>query len=58
MDSKRIGEVHYNNSNERFVIIEYYDNKHITVQFDDGAIRRNVQYSNIMRGRCTKPTDI
>lgn len=58
MDSKRIGEVHYNNSNERFVIIEYYDNKHITVQFDDGTIRRNVQYGNIMRGRCTKPIDI
>lgn len=58
INSKRIGETHYNNRNERFVIIEYYDNKHITVQFDDGAIRRNVQYSNIMRGRCTKPTDI
>ena len=51
----RIGEVRFNNQNERMEIIAYKRADCITVRFDNGAVRHNVQYHNFCEGRVRKP---
>lgn len=53
----RIGETAYNNQGCLMKIIEYYNNKNITVQFLDEHkyIARNVNYANYRRGEVKNP---
>ncbi len=51
----RTGEEHINNQGCKFTIIEYFTRKNCTVQFDDGIIVSNVNYSNITAGAVTNP---
>lgn len=53
---ERLGTVHTNNSGQKFKIIEYIDNKHVTVQFEDGTIVKNRKwYDNVIKGQLMNP---
>lgn len=46
----RIGETIYNNHGSKMKIIEYFSNRNITVEFDNGYIFKNTTYSNFKKG--------
>lgn len=50
----RTGEVYFNNQGYRMTIIECFGTYNNTVQFEDGNIRRKIEYSKIKRGRVKK----
>jgi len=47
----RVGEIHYTNENCKIIITEYFNTRNITVQFEDGHIVKNRQYSDALKGR-------
>lgn len=49
------GESHSNNEGCQFIIIECYNAQNCTIQFEDGTILKNLQYSNILRGGTKNP---
>lgn len=51
----RVGEIHYNRMGERMLITQYQDSKHVTVQFDNGCIKENCMYGNIVNGHVKNP---
>ena len=51
----RIGETQIAQNGQMMKIIEYVDNKNITVQFDDGAIVKNKQLVNFKNGTIRNP---
>lgn len=51
----RVGEIHYNRAGERMLITQYQDSKHVTVQFDNGCVKENCAYGNIVTGRVKNP---
>lgn len=55
--NNRVGEKHFSNSNEYFTIIEYFDNKNVTIQFNDGTIVYNKTYANIKIGKISNPNN-
>ena len=50
MKLNRIGEVYITKNGEQFKIIEYFDNKNVTIKFDDGTIVYNKTYNNVKLG--------
>lgn len=48
--NKRIGEVNYNLKGQKMKIIDYVNYDNVTVLFDDGAIRDNVNYQCFKNG--------
>lgn len=51
----RVGEIHYNRAGERMLITQYQDSTHVTVQFDNGCVKENCVYGNIVNGRVKNP---
>ena len=43
-------EIYYNTDGERMEIIEYIDAHHITIQFENGDIKKDCQYHSIKKG--------
>lgn len=48
---KRIGEKNISTNNGEITIIEYFDSNNITVQFEDGTIRKNTTYKSFKTGK-------
>lgn len=55
LQSKRIGEVNYNNFNSKMTIVEYFNSKNITIRFDNGFIGENRIYSSFKNGQSKSP---
>ena len=55
--SDRIGETNNASNGEKITIIEYFGRKNITVQFEDGTILHNCDYSKFKAGKIFKPID-
>ena len=53
----RIGETSINNFGNKMTIIEYYNNKNSTIQFDNGYISYNKKYIDFLRGKIKSPYD-
>ena len=51
----RIGEIRYNNQNERMIIIAYRNANDIDIQFEDGVIVYNRSYDKFKIGRIKHP---
>ena len=51
---KRIGEKNKNLSGQTMMVIEYFKENNITVQFDDGTIVKNKTYGNFKKGFISK----
>lgn len=47
----KTGEININNQGLKMTIIEYYNSSNITIRFEDGSIRKNIQYSHFKRGQ-------
>lgn len=52
---ERIGQIKYNNSNEKMKIIRYKDSYDIDVEFEDGHVLKNKTYSNFVKGKIKNP---
>lgn len=52
---EKIGEVHQTNTCGELTIIECYTPTDCTVQFEDGAIVKNIRYYNILQGKVRNP---
>ena len=50
----KIGEEHTTNSGLKIVITEHINSANCTIQFEDGSILTNIQYSNIKSGSIRK----
>lgn len=53
----RVGEIHINNAGQQMKIIQYKDSTHVTVMFEDGAIRE-ATYGCILKGKVSHPSKI
>ena len=53
---ERIGEVWYNSCGNKMTVIDYKDNKHVTVEFDDGFMT-TCRYLDFKRGYVKSPYD-
>jgi hypothetical protein len=53
----RVGEIHITNEGYKIEIIEYFNSKNITIQFEDGVTKENILYGTIVRGEILKPID-
>lgn len=51
----RLGEKHINNSLQSFIIVEYFSRRNCTVEFEDGTIVKNINFSNIKTGGIVNP---
>ena len=47
----KTGETNMNNQGLKMTIIEYYNSGNITIKFEDGSIRNNIQYSHFKNGQ-------
>lgn len=55
MKSDKIGEISISTVGQKMKIIEYYNSSNITVEFEDGTIIKNKQYSNFKSGNIKNP---
>ena len=51
----RVGETYTANLGYKFTIIKYNNKKSVTIQFEDGTIIENKQYSSIKKGNIKNP---
>ena len=51
----RVGEIYTNKSGDRVTIIEYFKNDNCTIQYDDGTIVKNVEFTHIKKGSVKNP---
>lgn len=51
----RVGEAHKNNKGENFTIVRYKDNKDVDIQFEDGTLTLNRNYSEVISGGIRNP---
>ena len=47
----KTGETNVNNQGLKMTIIKYYNSGNITIKFEDGSIRNNIQYSHFKNGQ-------
>lgn len=47
----RTGEENINNQGLKMKIIEYYNSGNITIEFEDGSVRKNIDYGNFKKGQ-------
>ena len=52
---ERLGEVQNNTAGETMKIVQYYNNKNVTVRFEDGTERKGVVYARFKKGHVSKP---
>lgn len=52
--NQRIGEIRFNNNGEKMKIIEYINNRNITIQFEDGHVV-TAEYCNFKKGSIKNP---
>lgn len=55
IDTSRVGETHKQICGLNATIIEYPNSKHMTVQFEDGTIATNKNYSEFIKGKLAHP---
>lgn len=53
----RVGETYINNYGNRYTIIEYINCNNITIKFENGYIKSNLSYSNIIKNKIKSPYD-
>ncbi len=51
----RLGETYINNSLQSLTIVEYFSRRNCTVEFEDGTIVKNINFSNIKTGGIINP---
>ena len=53
--TKRIGEKHVSTQGQRYEIVEYFNFKNCTIQFEDGTTFYNKRYDHVSRGKIKNP---